>query len=62
MARSNDAEFQIGEAVENAETGERGEVVAVDYDEVSEEYTYLVRLADGREETYLAVALSSPSA
>jgi hypothetical protein len=42
MEHSTAADFQLGEAVADRETAEQGEVIAVDYDEVLEEYIYLL--------------------
>ena len=42
MEHSTEAEFQLGEAVADREIVEQGEVIAVDYDEVLEEYNYLI--------------------
>ncbi len=53
----NTEAFQLGEAVEDMDTAEQGKVIAIDYDEVLAEYIYLVRHADGREESYLSVVL-----
>ena len=57
MEHPSEAKYQLGEAVADMDTAEQGEVIAVDYDEVLEEYIYLVRLVDGREESYGDVAL-----
>lgn len=57
MEHSTEADFQLGEAVADRETAEQGEVIAVDYDEVLEEYIYLIRFVDGREASYGDVAL-----
>jgi hypothetical protein len=57
MEHSTEAEFQLGEAVADRETAEQGEVIAVDYEEVLEEYIYVVRFVDGRGESYGDVAL-----
>jgi hypothetical protein len=42
MEHSTEAEFQLGEAVADRETAEQGEVIAVNYDEVLEEYIYYI--------------------
>jgi hypothetical protein len=60
MKHPIEAKFRPGETVVDIDTAERGEVVAVDYDEVLEKHIYLVQLADGREESYLDVVLKKP--